>query len=211
MQFFFFHSLVALRRSHFQCGKCEGRRSQSSEARTPSLALPPRWARKGVLHLWCVTRLTFVCMLRYSEWDAVPIWVPGFFGTYSGMVYWAGFRILQYLQWNVILIWFPNSSIFIMNRYANPSSGLFGISAKTLRRYSYTPTIPGQDAPRPLPSPARVLSFFLPAGSVSQRERISVRAVAEEGWYNLGPGRGRYCGRVSCLSQRRVLALLQWF
>ena len=211
MQFFFFHSLVALRRSHFQCGKCEGRRSQSSEARTPSLALPPRWARKGVLHLWCVTRLTFVCMLRYSEWDAVPIWVPGFFGIYSGMLYWAGFRILQYLQWNVILIWFPNSSIFIMNRYANPSSGLFGISAKTLRRYSYTPTIPGQDAPRPLPSPARVLSFFLSVGNISQREGISVRAVAEEGWYNLGCGRGRYCGRVSCLSQRRVLALPQCF
>ena len=211
MQFFFFHSLVALRRSHFQCGKCEGRRSQSSEARTPSLALPPRWARKEFFVVVCGAVLTFVCMLRYSEWDAVPIWVPGFFGTYSGMVYWAGFRTLQYLQWNVILIWFPNSSIFIMNRYANPSSGLFGISAKTLRRYSYTPTIPGQDAPRPLPSPARILSFFLPAGSVSQRERISVRAVAEEGWYNLGPGRGRYCGRVSCLSQRRVLALLQWF
>ena len=92
-----FPLLDALHRSHFQCGKCEGRRSQSSEARTPSLALPPRWARKGVLHLWCVTRLTFVCMLRYSEWDAVPIWVPGFFGTYSGMVYWAGFQTLQYL------------------------------------------------------------------------------------------------------------------
>ena len=206
-----FPLLGALHRSHFQCGKCEGRRSQSSEARTPSLALPPRWARKGVLHLWCVTRLTFVCMLRYSEWGAVPIWVPGFFGTYSGMVYWAGFRILQYLQWNVILIWFPNSSIFIMSRYSNPSSGLFDIYAETLRRYSYTPTIPGQDAPRPLPSPARVLSFFLSAGSVSQRERISVRAVAEEGWYNLGPGRGRYCGRVSCLSHWRVLALPQWF
>ena len=68
-----------------------------------------------------------------------------------------------------------------MNRYSNPSSGLFDIYAETLRRYSYTPTIPGQDAPRPLPSPARVLSFFLSAGSVSQRERISVRAVAEEG------------------------------
>ena len=39
---------------------------------------------------------------------------------------------------------------------------------------------PGQDAPRPLPSPARVLSFFLSVESVSQRERISVRAVAEE-------------------------------
>ena len=203
--------LGALHRSHFQCGKCEGRRSQSSEARTPSLALPPRWARKGVLHLWCVTRLTFVCMLRYSEWDAVPIWVPGFFGTYSGMVYWAGFRTLQYLQWNVILIWFPNSSIFIMSRYSNPSSGLFGICVETLRRYSYTPTIPGQDAPRPLPSPPRILCFFLPAGNASLRERISVRAVAEEGGYNLGCGRGRYCGRVSCLSQRRVLALLQWF
>ena len=36
-----FPLLCALRRSHFQCGKCEGRRSQSSEARTPSLALPP--------------------------------------------------------------------------------------------------------------------------------------------------------------------------
>ena len=34
---------------------------------------------------------------------------------------------------------------------------------------------------RPLPFPPRLLSFFLPAGSVSQRERISVRAVAEEG------------------------------
>ena len=40
---------------------------------------------------------------------------------------------------------------------------------------------PGQDAPRPLPSPPRILCFFLPAGSVSQRERISVRVVAEEG------------------------------
>ena len=127
MQFFFFHSLVALRRSHFQCGKCEGRRSQSSEARTPSLALPPRWARKGGLHLWCVTRLTFVCMLRYSEWDAVPIWVPGFFGIYSGMLYWAGFRILQYLQWNVILSWFPNSSIFTIERYTDLISEFFNI------------------------------------------------------------------------------------
>jgi len=74
MQFFFFHSLVALRRSHFQCGKCEGRRSQSSEARTPSLALPPRWARKEFFVVVCGAVLTFVCMLRYSEWNAVPIW-----------------------------------------------------------------------------------------------------------------------------------------
>ena len=41
--------------------------------------------------------------------------------------------------------------------------------------------LPGQDAPRPLPSPIRVLSFFLSVENISQRERISVRAVAEEG------------------------------
>ena len=187
-----------------------------SKFRSPN-ALPRAPTPLGterVLHLRCVTRLTFVCMLRYSEWDAVPIWVPGFFGTYSGMVYWAGFRILQYLQWNiiltwfpnssiftmerytelvskffniysgtlywagfrilqylqwnVILIWFPNSSIFIMSRYSNPSSGLFGICAETLRRYSCPFTIPGQDAPRPLPSP---LGFYL----FSYRLEVSAR------------------------------------
>ena len=165
-------------------------------------------------------------MLRYPEWDAVPIWVPGFFGIYSGMLYWAGFRILQYLQWNVILSWFPNSSIFTVERYTNLVSKLFNIYNESLfqsffwslryLRWNAAPIQlhshnPRTGRPRPLPFPPRLLSFFLPAGSISQRERISVRAVAEEGWYNLGPGRGRYCGRVSCLSQRRVLALPQWF
>ena len=90
---------MALRRSHFQCGKCEGRRSQSSVARTPSLALPPRWARKEFFVVVCAALLTFFCMLRYSEWYAVPIsflyslifmvqrWadlVPVFFDIYSG-------------------------------------------------------------------------------------------------------------------------------
>ena len=90
---------MALRRSHFQCGKCEGRRSQSSVARTPSLALPPRWARKVFFVVVCAALLTFFCMLRYSEWNVVPIWflyslifmvqryadlVPVFFDIYSG-------------------------------------------------------------------------------------------------------------------------------
>ena len=90
---------MALRRSHFQCGKCEGRRSQSSAARTPSLALPPRWARKEFFVVVCAALLTFVCMLRYSEWNAVPIWflyssvlmvvrwadlIPVFFDIYGG-------------------------------------------------------------------------------------------------------------------------------
>ena len=93
---------MALRRSHFQCGKCEGRRSQSSAARTPSLALPPRWARKEFCVVVCATLLTFVCMLRYSEWNVVPIWfldssvlmvvccadpVSVFFDTYRNILY----------------------------------------------------------------------------------------------------------------------------
>ena len=99
--FFYNKSLhwMALRRSHFQCGKCEGRRSQSSVARTPSLALPPRWARKEFFVVVCAALLTFVCMLRYSEWNAEPIsflyslifmvqryadLVPVFFDIYSG-------------------------------------------------------------------------------------------------------------------------------
>ena len=93
---------MALRRSHFQCGKCEGRRSQSSVARTPSLALPPRWARKEFCVVVYATLLTFVYMLRYSEWNAVPTWflyssifmvvrcadpVSVFFDTYRNILY----------------------------------------------------------------------------------------------------------------------------
>ena len=93
---------MALCRSHFQCGKCEGRRSQSSVARTPSLALPPRWARKEFCVVVCAALLTFVCMLRYSEWNVVPIWflyssifmvircadpVSVFFDTYRNILY----------------------------------------------------------------------------------------------------------------------------
>ena len=71
-------------------------------ARTPSLALPPRWARKEFCVVVCATLLTFVCMLRYSEWNVVPIWflyssvlmvvrwadpVSVFFDTYRNILY----------------------------------------------------------------------------------------------------------------------------
>ena len=71
-------------------------------ARTPSLALPPRWARKEFCVVVCAALLTFVCMLRYSEWNVVPIWflyssvlmvvrcadlVPVFFDTYRNILY----------------------------------------------------------------------------------------------------------------------------
>ena len=103
---------MALRRSHFQCGKCEGRRSQSSVARTPSLALPPRWARKEFCVVVCTALLTFVCMLRYWMWNVVPIWfldssvlmvvrcadlVPVFFDIYGDTLCRSRFCILRYL------------------------------------------------------------------------------------------------------------------
>ena len=92
---------MALRRSHFQCGKCEGRRSQSSAARTPSLALPPSWARKEFCVVVCAALLTFVCMLRYSEWNVVPIWF--LYSSVLMVVRWADLRsgsvILRYLWW----------------------------------------------------------------------------------------------------------------
>ena len=71
-------------------------------ARTPSLALPPRWARKEFCVVVCAALLTFVCMLRYSEWNVVPIWflyssvlmvvrwadpVSVFFDTYRNILY----------------------------------------------------------------------------------------------------------------------------
>ncbi len=98
---------MALRRSHFQCGKCEGRRSQSSVARTPSLALPPRWARKEFCVVVCAALLTFVCMLRYWMWNVVYSsifmvvrWadlVPVFFDIYGDTLGRSRFCILRYL------------------------------------------------------------------------------------------------------------------
>ena len=81
-------------------------------ARTPSLALPPRWARKEFFVVVCAALLTFVCMLRYSEWNAEPIsfldssvliviclsdLISGFFGTYSGTLGRSGPCILRNL------------------------------------------------------------------------------------------------------------------
>ena len=81
-------------------------------ARTPSLALPPRWARKEFCVVVGAALLTFVCMLRYSEWNVVPIWflyssvlivvrcadlVPVFFDIYGDTLCRSCFCILRYL------------------------------------------------------------------------------------------------------------------
>ena len=160
---------MALCRSHFQCGKCEGRRSQSSAARTPSLALPPRWARKEFCVVVCTALLTFVCMLRYWMWNVVPIWfwdssvlmvvrcddlVSGFFDIYDGTLCRSGPCILRYLWWYAVPILFLYSSILI---------GIFCTSLTFQDR-----------PPSPLPSPA---CFFLSVGSVSQRKVASLNHI----------------------------------
>ena len=143
-------------------------------ARTPSLALPPRWARKEFFVVVCAALLTLVCMLRYSEWNVMPIWflyssifmviryadlVPVFFDIYSGTLRRSRFWILRYLQWYAVPIWFWR---------------FFDICRNIL----YQSDISGQDA-----QSASVTNsvFFLSAGSVSQRKVASSRAAAEEG------------------------------
>ena len=108
---------MALRRSHFQCGKCEGRRSQSSVARTPSLALPPRWARKE----FCV--VDFCLYASVLDVERCADLVPGFFGTYGGMLCRSA-------------IWFWDSSVLMVVRCADLVPVFFGTYGGTLCRSS---------------------------------------------------------------------------
>ena len=195
---------MALRRSHFQCGKCEGRRSQSSVARTPSLALPPRWARKEFCVVVCTALLTFVCMLRYWMWNVVPIWflyssvlmvvrwadlVPVFFDIYGDTLGRSSPCILRYLWWYAVTIPFLYSSILI---------------------WIFCTSLTFQDrTPSPLPSHAPFFSCRLEASARGRWHRAGL--LRRRGDYYLGCGRRRYCGRVCCLSRRRVLALPQCF
>ena len=143
---------IWLRGSHFQCGKCEGRRSQSSVARTPSLALPPRWARKEFFVVVCAALLTFVCMLRYSEWNVVPIWFRdssvfmllrcadlglGSFGTYAGTLGRSGAGILRYLCWYSVPIWVWDSSVLMLILCTNLGLGFFGTYTAALCQFSF--------------------------------------------------------------------------
>ena len=66
---------MALRRSHFQCGNMQGEgHLRVPQPEGPPPAPPPSWARKEFCVVVCAALLTFVCMMRYSEWNVVPIW-----------------------------------------------------------------------------------------------------------------------------------------
>ena len=104
---------MALRRSHFQCGNMQGEgHLRVPQPEGPPPAPPPAWARKEVCGVVCAAVLTFVCMMRYSEWNVVPIWflyssvlivvrcadlVPVFFDIYGGTLCRSGPCILRYL------------------------------------------------------------------------------------------------------------------
>ena len=121
----------------FNAGICRGKAiSEFRKPEGPPPAPPPSWARKEFCVVVCATLLTFVCMLRYSEWNVVPSWflyssifmvvrcadlVPGFFDIYGGMLCQSA-------------IWFWDSSLLIVVRCANLLPGFFATYGGTLCR-----------------------------------------------------------------------------
>ena len=109
-------------------------------------------------------------------------------GTQNGTLCRSSSCILRYLWWYAGPIPFLYSSILI------------GIFCTSLTFQDRTPS--------PLPSPA-CFSCRLEASARGRWHRAGL--LRRRGDYYLGCERRRYCGRVCCLSRRRVLALPQCF
>ena len=186
-----------------------GRPSQSSVARRPSPCTPTLLGTEGVLRC-CVCCVVDFCLYasvldveRCADLgsvffgtyggtlcrSAICDLVLGFFGTYSGTLGRSGSCILRYLWWYAVPIPFLYSSILI------------GIFCTSLTFQDRTPS--------PLPSHAPFFSCRLEASARGRWHRAGL--LRRRGDYYLGCGRRRYCGRVCCLSRRRVLALPQCF
>ena len=115
---------MALRRSHFQCGNMQGEgHLRVPQPEGPPPAPPPSWARKEFCVVVCAALLTFVCMLRYSEWNVVPIWF--LYSSVLMVVRWADLRSA---------IWFWDSSVLIVVRWADLVPVFFDIYGDTLGR-----------------------------------------------------------------------------
>ena len=110
---------MALRRSHFQCGKCEGRRSQSSAARRPSPCTPTLLGTEGVLRccMYCV--VDFCLHASILDVERCADLVPGFFDIYGGTLCRSA-------------IWFWDSSVLMVVRCADLVPGFFDIYDGTL-------------------------------------------------------------------------------
>ena len=124
----------------------------------------------------CAALLTFVCMLRYSEWNVVPIWflyssvlmvvrcadlIPVFFDIYGDTLGRSGPCILRYLWCYARPIWSLYSSIFMVIHWADPVSVFFD----TYRNILYQSDISGQDA-----QSASIPRMFFPIGWKRQPE-----------------------------------------
>ena len=117
---------MALRRSHFQCGNMQGEgHLRVPQPEGPPPAPPPSWARKEFCVVVCAALLTFVCMLRYSEWNVVPIWF-----LYSSVLMVVRCADLR------SAIWFWDSSVLIVVRWADLVPVFFDIYGDTLGRSS---------------------------------------------------------------------------
>ena len=108
---------IGLRGSHFQCGRCRGK--AISEFRKPEGPPPAPPTLLGTE--------TSVTSSMCNTVDFLSVCC----GIQSGTLCRSGFL---------------GSSAFIMVHCADLLPGFFSIYSETLRRYSYTPTIPGQDA-----------------------------------------------------------------
>ena len=112
------------------------------------------------------------------------------------------------------------SSIFIVIRWADLISVFFGAYSGTLRQSGpgdssvligiFCTNLAFQDrTPSPLPSPVLFFSCRPEASARGRWHRAGL--LRRRGDYYLGCERRRYCGRICCLSRRRVLTLPQCF
>ena len=115
---------MALCRSHFQCGKCEGRRSQSSvasEFRSPNALprAPTPLGTEGVLRccMYCV--VDFCLYASILDVERCADLVPGFFDIYGDTLCRSA-------------IWFWDSSVLMVVRCADLVPGFFDIYDGTL-------------------------------------------------------------------------------
>ena len=111
----------------------------------------------------CAALLTFVCMLRYSKWNVVPIWFldSSIFMAIRYADLQSGSGILRYLWWYAVPIWLLDSSIFMVIRCDDPVSVFFD----TYRNILYQSDISGQDA-----QSASIPRMFFPVGWKRQPE-----------------------------------------
>ena len=139
---------MALRRSHFQCGKCEGRRSQSSVARRPSPCTPTLLGTEVVLRC-CVRCVVDFCLYAaVLRMERCADLVSVFFGTYGGTLCRSAICSLY-------------SSIFMVIRCDDPVSVFFD----TYRNILCQSNISGQDA-----QSASIPRMFFPVGWKRQPE-----------------------------------------